>query len=103
MLLQTQKTLSKILNAIKSRYIEIFKDQVNRFYLTLRINDHIECVPLESSRFKNVIRKEYYDREKNTLSDDRLDGIIKLIESELQCNDDLKKIDLNLRVAKIDD
>ncbi len=31
-----------------------------------------------------------------------LDGILKLIESQLMYNEDIKKIELNLRVAKTD-
>lgn len=87
--------------SIKERYIEIFKDQINRFYITLRINDHIECVALESSKFKNVIINEYYHIENKILSDEKLDGIIKLFESELTFNEYIKKVNLNLRVAKI--
>lgn len=78
-----ENTNSNIITSIKERYSEVFKDQFNRFYTTLRINDHVECLELESSRFKNVIRNEYYHREGKILTDDMLDGIIKLIESAL--------------------
>jgi hypothetical protein len=95
--------LSKILKAIHERYLEIFLDQFNEFYITLKIGNHIECVPFESNRFKNIIRKEYYDEEKQILSDDKLNGILKLIESQLMYNnEDIRKINLNLRVAKTD-
>jgi hypothetical protein len=95
-----EDTNSNIITSIKERCIEIFKDQINRFYTTLRINDHIETMALESSRFKNVIRNEYFYREGKILTDDKLDGIIKLIESELMFNDDIRKVNLSLRVAK---
>ena len=58
-------TVSKILNTIKERYIEIFKDELNEFYVTLRINDHVECIPLESYIFKNIIRKELSKKRKS--------------------------------------
>ena len=96
-----ENTISKILKTIKERYIEIFKDELNEFYVTLRINGHVESVQFKSDRFKNTIRKDYYEQEKKILSDDMLDGILKLIESQLMYNEDIKKIDLNLRVAKI--
>ena len=92
---------SKILTTIEGRFIEIFIDQFNKFYVTIRINSHIECIPFECDRFKNIIRSEYYDNEQRILTDDRLDGIINLIESKSECNEDIKKVDLNLRVAKI--
>ena len=102
--LEQQNAISNILTSIKERYAEIFIDQLNRFYVTVRINDHTECIPLESSRFKNLVRKEYFDREKNILSEEKLDGIIKLVESELMFKDDnIKKIELNLRVSKTKD
>jgi hypothetical protein len=101
---EQENAISKILKSIKERYIDVFTDQLNEYYITLKINDHIECVPFKSNRFKNIIRKEYFDQEKQILSDDKLDGILKLIESQLMYNSqDIKKIDLNLRVAKISD
>ena len=99
---ENENTVSKILNTIKERYIEIFKDNLNEFYVTLIINDHVECVPFESNIFKNIIRNEYFEQEKKILSDDMLDGILKLIESQLMYNEEIKKIDLDLRVAKKD-
>ena len=85
---------------IKERYVEIFKDQLNRIYITIDINDHIECIPIESDRFKNIVRKEYFDKESKLLNDDKLDGIIKLIEAETSYNEDINTIELNLRVAQ---
>jgi hypothetical protein len=99
---EKENAISKILKTIKERYIEIFKDQFNEFYVTVRINEHVECIPLESYRFKNIIRKEYFKQENKILSGDILEGILKLIESQLMYNEDIKKIDLNLRVAKTD-
>ncbi len=95
-----ESTISGLLASVKNRCIEIIKDQFNEFYVTLKINDHVECVPFESDRFKNVIRNEYFEEKGQILSDDRLDGILKLIESQMMYNDDIKTVDLNLRVAK---
>ena len=38
-------------------------------------------------------------RKEKSLSEDRLEGILKQLESELMFSDDLKKIELSLRVA----
>ena len=100
---ENEKAILKILKSINKRYIELFQDQFNEFYITLKIGNHIECVPFESNRFKNIIRKEYFDEEKQIISEDKLNGILKLIESQLMYNnEDIKKTELNLRVAKID-
>jgi hypothetical protein len=67
-----ENSISRILKTIKERYIEIFRDQFNEFYITLRINDHVVCIPLESYRFKNIIRKEYFKQENKILSNEML-------------------------------
>jgi hypothetical protein len=100
---EQENAISKILKSIKERYIEIFKNEINEFYINLRINDHVESVPFESDRFKNIIRKEYFEQEKKILSNEMLDGLLKLIESQLMYNEGIKKINLNLRVAKKDE
>ena len=56
---------------------------------------------MQSNRFKNVIRKEYFDKVGQLISDDKLDGIIKLIESQSMFDDNIRKIELSLRVAKL--
>ncbi|CAN5707420.1 hypothetical protein BH23THE1_BH23THE1_17410 [soil metagenome] len=100
---ENTNSITEILLAINERCIEIFHDQFNKLYVTLKINDHIECVRFDSNRFKSVIRTEYYAKEHGILSDDKLEGILKLIESQLTLDASIQKRELNLRVAKIDD
>ncbi|CAN5776192.1 hypothetical protein BH23THE1_BH23THE1_18030 [soil metagenome] len=89
-----------LLNSVKERWNEVFIDQFGKYYITIRIKDHVECIPLNSSRFKGIVRNEYFDREGRILSEDKLEGILKLLESEMMFSiDDLKKIELSLRVA----
>jgi hypothetical protein len=94
---------SKIMESIEQRCSEIFYDEFNRLYANLKINNHMECIPLFSNRFKGVVRIEYFDKEKKVLTDDKLDTILKFIESQLMFSEDIKKINLHLRVAKIDE
>jgi hypothetical protein len=88
-----------LLNAVKERWIEVFIDQFGKYYITIRVKDHVECIPLNSNRFKGIVRNEYFDKERKILSEDKLEGILKLLESELMFSTALKKIGLNLRVA----
>ncbi len=88
-----------LLNSVKERWIEVFIDQFGKYYITIRVKDHIECIPLNSSRFKGIVRNEYFDKERKILSEDKLEGILKLLESELMFSEDLKKIELSLRVS----
>src|SRR6478672_3545388 len=96
-------TVLQIIELIKERCIEIFQDQFNELYVTFKINSHVECMPLESDRFKNVIRKEYFEQENKVIKEDNLNGILKLIEAQLMHSEDIKKIELKLRVAKTAD
>ncbi|WP_161486432.1 bifunctional DNA primase/polymerase [Candidatus Nitrosocosmicus hydrocola] len=100
---EDSNSITEILSTINDRYINIFYDQFNRLYVTLRVNDHVEHVRLDSNRFKSVIRTEYYAKEHKALSDDKLEGILKLIESQLTLDENVEKRELHLRVAKIDD
>lgn len=97
---ENENSTKDILDLIRGRYIEIFKDQVNKSYVTVRINNHVECIPLDSNRFKKIIKKEYFDQEKKVLSEDKLEGLFGIIESEAEFNDDIRKISLSLRVAR---
>jgi hypothetical protein len=101
--IEESNSITEILLAIKERYIEIIYDQFSNLYVTLKINDHIECIKLDSSRFKSVIRTEFYTKEHKILSDDKLDGILKLIESQLTLDETIQKKELHLRIAKVND
>ena len=89
-----------LLNSVKERWIEVFLDQFGKYYITIRVKDHVECIPLNSNRFKGIVRNEYFDKERKILSEDRLEGVLKQLESDLMfTTDDIKKIELSLRVA----
>ncbi|MDR4491935.1 MAG: bifunctional DNA primase/polymerase [Candidatus Nitrosocosmicus sp.] len=92
----------ELIETIRERYIEIFKDQFNSLYVTIKINNHIECIPLDSSKFKSIIRAEYYNSNKDILSNDQLGGIIDLIQSQMMFDENISMRELNLRVAKVD-
>ncbi|WP_415311986.1 bifunctional DNA primase/polymerase [Candidatus Nitrosocosmicus sp. FF01] len=87
------------LQDIKQRYVSIFFDQLNRLYVTIKINNHIECIPIDSNRFKFLIRKEILENESKTLNDDKLDRIIKSIQAEMVFDETIEHKELNLRVA----
>ena len=84
--------IHNLLNSVKERWIEVFLDQFGKYYITIRVKDHVECIPLNSSRFKGIVRKEYFDKERKILGEDRLEAILKQLESDLMFTEDLKKI-----------
>lgn len=91
------------LRDIKKRYISIFFDQLNRLYITIKINDHIECIPLDSNRFKFLVRKEILEKENKTINDDKIDRIVKSIQAEMIFDENIQRKDLSLRVAGTED
>ena len=86
------------LKDIKQRYNSIFCDQLNRLYISIKINDHVECLPLDSKRFKSLIRKEILEKKNKTINDDKIDRIVKSIQAEM-IFDDIEQKELSLRVA----
>lgn len=90
------------LNDIKQRYISVFFDQLNRLYIVLKINDHVECIPLNSKRLKSLIRKEILEKKNKTINDDKMDRIVKSIEAELMFNESIEHKELSLRVASLE-
>ncbi|MDN5845817.1 MAG: bifunctional DNA primase/polymerase [Candidatus Nitrosocosmicus sp.] len=93
----------EFLKDIKQRYICIFYDQLNRLYVTIKINDHIENIPLDSKRFKSLIRKEILEKDNKTINDDKLERIVKSIQAEMIFDENIERKELSLRVAGMDD
>lgn len=87
------------LNNIRQRYHSIFYDQLNKLYVTIKINDHIENISIESKRFKFLVRKEILEKEGKTISDDKLDMMIKSIQAEMMFDENIERKELSLRVA----
>lgn len=94
-------SVADLITSIRERCVEIFQDQINVFYVTIRINDHVESIPLQSNRFKSIIRKEFFDKTGTLISDEKLDGVLRLIESQSMFDDNIRRINLSLRVAKL--
>ncbi len=91
------------LEDIKQRYNSIFCDRLNRLHISIKINDHVECIPLDSKRFKSLIRKEILEKRNKTISDDKIDRIVKSIQAEKTFDENIEQKELFLRVAGLDD
>ncbi|KAA2279386.1 bifunctional DNA primase/polymerase [Candidatus Nitrosocosmicus agrestis] len=94
-----KSNIPDLLESIKKRWLQVFKDQFNRYYVTICINDHIECIPLDSDRFRKIVQKEYYEKEKKPLNKDRVSEIVSLLETQMIFDEKVEKFDLSLRVA----
>lgn len=92
----------KFLTLIMEKIINIFSDETNETYVTIRINDHVEHIPLKSKKIFSVIRNAYFEYEGKTISDQNIEGFTKLIDSKWQFdgNSEGDRITMNLRTAK---
>jgi hypothetical protein len=89
----------RYLKDIKERYMSIFYDQLNRLYVTIKINNHIENIPLDGIRFRSLVRKEILEKENRTINDDKIDRIVKSIQAQIMFDECIKYKELSLRVA----
>ncbi|MFL6412211.1 MAG: hypothetical protein ACJ71K_13350, partial [Nitrososphaeraceae archaeon] len=53
----------------------LFMDQFGTPYAAVRIGEHIETLPLKSSRFKNWLCHIYYNSENNVLNSEALSNV----------------------------
>jgi hypothetical protein len=94
-----KSNIADLLESIKKRWLQVFKDQFNKYYVTIRINEHIECIPLDSDRFRKIVQKEYYEKEKRPLNKDKINEIVSLLETQMIFDGKVEKFELSLRVA----
>jgi hypothetical protein len=92
--------IEKLLTIIQQRYEDVFLDQLNETYVTIRVNGHLETLSISDKRFENIIISEYFESEKLTLSKDKLSSVLGLIKARAELNPDITRRELNLRVAK---
>ena len=63
------KTLD-LIDMLKNNIIELFVDQIGEAYAAIRINDHIDSIPINSAKFRDWIIKVHYDFEKHLRDSD---------------------------------
>ncbi|MDN5847053.1 MAG: hypothetical protein L0H53_12355 [Candidatus Nitrosocosmicus sp.] len=98
---QDKKSLvEELLTEIDQKCEQIFKDQFNELYVSIKINGHYESIRLVSTRFSNIIQGEYYEKTKSILSKDKLSGILSLIVARADLDSLLKIKNLSLRITK---
>ncbi|MGD9672078.1 MAG: hypothetical protein AB7U98_01210 [Candidatus Nitrosocosmicus sp.] len=97
---KTEGEESFFLNMIEERYISIISDQLNKLYVMVKINNHIECIPIEGKRFKSLLGKEFFEINETTIPAERLDRWINLIVSQKVFDENIKQEELQLRVAE---
>ena len=68
-----------------------------------KVDDHIEVLKLNATRFKNWIRRTTYQEDSVVIDTSTLNDIIGILSAEAEFNPECPTINLALRVANIDD
>lgn len=92
--------LEELVETVQQRCDEIFLDEFHDPYVSIKINDHYETLPLEGKRFQSIILSEHYKSTKSLLNKERLSQIIDLIKATAELNPEIIERVLSLRVAR---
>ncbi|MGA9172167.1 MAG: hypothetical protein WBZ20_18670 [Nitrososphaeraceae archaeon] len=95
------------LELIKGKVVELFLDEVKAPYAAIRVNEHVETMPIESKRFEDWVGAAYYHYQKAegkdiVLSKEGIGKIQSILRFETNSNNDEGKENvktLHLRVA----
>jgi hypothetical protein len=88
-----------LLEKIKEHCIELFVDQYNVAHVSIKIDNHVEVLSLNSRRFKNLLYRLFYNETKK-LNSEKIEGILNILKADAEFSGNKKKLDL--RVAKTD-
>ena len=97
---KNQDTDIDILEKIKEYCIELFVDQYNVPHVRVKVNEHLETLPLSGQRLRNLLFKIYHDETKK-ISCEKIENIINILKADSVISEKVKYLDL--RVGKTDD
>jgi hypothetical protein len=89
------------LELVKDKIVDIFLDEVKAPYAVIKVNEHVETVPIKNERFEDWLGALYYNHEKgqghnSVLSKEGIGRVQSVLSFEAQ-NKDVKM--LHVRVA----
>jgi hypothetical protein len=96
---EEQKTIAqRAMELVESQCNEFFQDQFGNPYATVKIDGHIETLPLKGSRFKNWLCKTFYQESENTaiLSGEILTNILNILKARADFDGVRKNLDLRV-------
>ncbi|MFL6421685.1 MAG: hypothetical protein ACJ71P_20080 [Nitrososphaeraceae archaeon] len=74
----------------------LFMDQFGTPYAAVRIGEHIETLPLKSSRFKNWLCHIYYNSENNVLNSEALSNVINVLKAKAEFDGNSKSLGIRV-------
>jgi Bifunctional DNA primase/polymerase, N-terminal len=94
---KAQVALETANNSIK----KLFVDEYQTPHAAILVKDHLETLPIKSSRFRNYLASEVYKQNKTVLDSHTLKDVIGILSAQAEF-DGGDPIRLNLRVAQVD-
>lgn len=93
-----KKSQAKKAMAIVEEYCsELFLDQFGSHYAAVKIEEHIETLPLKSSRFRNWLCNRYYESEGDIINSESVTNVLNILKARGEFDGQIRN--LNLRVA----
>jgi hypothetical protein len=90
-------TSKKLLSLAEEQCQELFVNQYGEPYAAVKINEHVETLNLNHTRFKNWICKAYYDQESTVPSSESITNVLNILKAKAEFDGNSKE--LHLRVA----
>lgn len=87
----------KALAIVEEHCSELFLDQFGSHYAAVKIGEHLETLPLKSSRFRNWLSKRYYEFEGDIINSESVTNVLNILKARAEF--DGQTMNLNLRVA----
>jgi hypothetical protein len=89
---------SEVLMELASEHIELlFRDQNGATHAAVRINDHREILPVETSRFRRYLAKLFWDEYKKAIGAEAIQNASMILQAKAEYESETYP--LNLRVA----
>jgi hypothetical protein len=89
-----------LVEIVRQNCIELFIDQYNIPYASVKMNEHVEVLSLNGKRFRNLLFRICYNNTKK-ISCEKVENIINILKADAEISGNIKNLDL--RVGKIDD
>ncbi|MGC1932636.1 MAG: hypothetical protein WA667_26990 [Candidatus Nitrosopolaris sp.] len=90
-------TSKKLLSLAEKQCQELFVNQYAEPYAAVKINQHIETLNLNHTRFRNWISKAYYEQEGTVPSSESITNVLNILKAKAEFDGNSKE--LHLRVA----
>ena len=88
---------------VKPHLNKLFIDEYGIPHAGISVDDHIEVLKLNATRFKNWVRRTTYKENGSIIDSSTLNDIIGILSAEAEFNPECPTINLALRVANVDD